>query len=357
MSNQHNQHEIALTTNANAHVIDIPPRASGYGSSANGGELLFLALASCYCNDLYREAAQTQDHRSSACEVKVDGTFADAPGSVAENITYSALVEAEAGEAEIEALMRYTDTVAEIHNTLRLGTTVTLTDIRAISVMVESSRCDLHQSLLDLECTLSCRVDRCRLRFPNTRGVSPMRIGLQVISFNWAGSPQNIGAKLGEIARAADDAGFYSLWVMDHFFQMQGYSDPHDPMLEGYTAQGFMAAQTKRIKHGLMVTGGFYRYPGILIKTVTTLDVLSGGRAYFGIGAGWYEREAHGLGVPFPPTGERMARLEEILQIAHKMWSDDEIALRGQVLSTCRADHPPAAGEPAAPADPDRRRW
>ncbi len=157
-----------------------------------------------------------------------------------------------------------------------------------------------------------------------------MRIGLQVISFNWPGSPQNIGAKLGEIARAADDAGFYSLWVMDHFFQMQGYSDPHDPMLEGYTASAFMAAQTKRIKHGLMVTGGFYRHPGILIKTATTLDVLSGGRAYFGIGAGWYEREAQGLGVPFPPTGERMARLEEILQIAHKLWRDDETPYEGK---------------------------
>ncbi len=157
-----------------------------------------------------------------------------------------------------------------------------------------------------------------------------MRIGLQVIAFNWAGSPQNIGAKLGEIARAADDAGFYSMWVMDHFFQMQSFSDPHDPMLEGYTASAYMAAQTKRIKHGLMVTGGFYRYPGILIKTATTLDVLSGGRSYFGIGAGWYEREAQGLGVPFPPTGERMARLEEILQIAQHMWSGDESPYDGK---------------------------
>lgn len=157
-----------------------------------------------------------------------------------------------------------------------------------------------------------------------------MRIGLQVISFNWAGSPENMGMKLGEIARAADDAGFASLWVMDHFFQMEGFSDPHDPMLEGYTAQGFMAAQTKRIRHGLMVTGGFYRYPGILIKTVTTLDVLSGGRAYFGIGSGWYEREARGLGVPFPPVGERLARLEEILQIAHQAWRGDESPFKGK---------------------------
>jgi F420-dependent oxidoreductase-like protein len=157
-----------------------------------------------------------------------------------------------------------------------------------------------------------------------------MRIGLQVIAFNWAGSPQNISAKLGEIARTADEAGFASLWVMDHFFQMQGYSDPHDPMLEGYTASAFMAAQTKRIRHGLMVTGGLYRHPGILIKTVNTLDVLSGGRAYFGIGAGWYEREAQGLGVPFPPTGERLARLEEILQIALHMWRGDESPYNGK---------------------------
>lgn len=157
-----------------------------------------------------------------------------------------------------------------------------------------------------------------------------MRVGLQVISFNWPGSPANIGARLGEIARAADDAGFASLWVMDHFFQMQGFSDPHDPMLEGYTASAFMAAQTKQIKHGLMVTGGFYRHPGILVKTVNTLDVLSGGRAYFGIGAGWYEREALGLGVPFPPTGERLARLEEIVQIALHMWRGDESPFNGK---------------------------
>src|SRR5664279_2630142 len=157
-----------------------------------------------------------------------------------------------------------------------------------------------------------------------------MRIGLQVMSFNWAGSPQKIGARLGEIARAADDAGFYSLWVMDHFFQMDSYSDPHDPMLESYTAQSFMAAQTKRIRHGVMVTGGFYRYPGILIKTMSTLDVLAGGRTYFGIGAGWYGREAAGLGVTFPPTGERLARLEEILQIAKQMWSDDESPYNGK---------------------------
>ncbi|MFN8448476.1 MAG: LLM class F420-dependent oxidoreductase [Anaerolineae bacterium] len=157
-----------------------------------------------------------------------------------------------------------------------------------------------------------------------------MRIGLQVFSFKWDGSPDNIGSRLGEIARLADDGGFYSIWVMDHFFQMERYSDPHDPMMESYTTQGFLAGQTKRIKHGVMVTGGFYRHPGLLIKTVNTLDVLSGGRAYFGIGAGWYERESHGLGVPFPPTGERMGRLEEILQIAQHMWRGDESPFNGK---------------------------
>jgi F420-dependent oxidoreductase-like protein len=157
-----------------------------------------------------------------------------------------------------------------------------------------------------------------------------MRLGLQVFKFDWPGSPENIGSRLAEIARTADDAGFSSLWVMDHFFQMEYYSDPHDPMLEGYTAQAFMAAHTKKIKHGLMVTGGFYRHPGILIKTVNTLDVLSGGRAYFGIGAGWYEREAHGLGVPFPPMSERFGRLTEILQIAKQMWSGDESPFNGK---------------------------
>jgi len=119
---------------------------------------------------------------------------------------------------------------------------------------------------------------------------------------------------------------------MDHFFQIGGGFGkfPEDPMLEGYTAISFMAAVTKRIKLGLMVTGNPYRHPGILIKTVTTLDILSGGRAVLGIGAGWYEREAKGLGVPFPPLRERFERLEETLQIAHKMWSGDKSPFNGK---------------------------
>jgi F420-dependent oxidoreductase-like protein len=148
-----------------------------------------------------------------------------------------------------------------------------------------------------------------------------MRVGLQVPSFTWPGGPPGIAAKLAEIARTADDAGFYSLWVMDHFFQIHGVGPPEHDMLEGYTTLGYLAAVTRRVKLGTMATGVIYRYPGILVKTVTTLDVLSGGRAYFALGAAWNEQESKGLGVPFPRIGVRFELLEEALQIARQMWS------------------------------------
>jgi F420-dependent oxidoreductase-like protein len=150
-----------------------------------------------------------------------------------------------------------------------------------------------------------------------------MKIGLQLPRFDWPGSPQNLGAKLAEIARTADEAGFASIWVMDHYFQIGGLGKAEDPMLEGYSALNFMAGVTKRARLGAMVTGANYRAPGLLVKTVSTLDVLSGGRAWLGIGAGWYEREAVGLGLPFPPLKERFERLEETLQLAKQMWSGD----------------------------------
>ena len=130
-----------------------------------------------------------------------------------------------------------------------------------------------------------------------------------------------MGSTLARIAQAAEEAGFSSLWVMDHFFQIEMVGKPEEPMLEGYSALNFLAAITKKVRLGTLVTGVIYRYPGILVKTVTTLDVLSGGRAYFGVGAGWYEREAIALGVPFPPLKERFERLEETVQIALQMWS------------------------------------
>ena len=116
---------------------------------------------------------------------------------------------------------------------------------------------------------------------------------------------------------------------MDHFFQIEYVGPPEDPMLEGYSALSYLAGITERAKLGTLVTGVIYRYPGLLLKTVTTLDVLSGGRAYLGIGAGWFEREARGLGVPFPPTKERFEQLEETLQIAHQMWSDEVAPYHG----------------------------
>lgn len=158
-----------------------------------------------------------------------------------------------------------------------------------------------------------------------------MRIGLQIPVFSWPGSPQNLGPVLLDVARAADEAGCSSLWLMDHFFGIGGpWGAPDDPMLEGYTALAFMAAATSRLRLGLLVTGAPYRHPGILLKSVTTLDVLSGGRAYLGLGAGWYEREARGLGVPFPATAERMEHLEETLRIAHHMWRDDATPFVGR---------------------------
>lgn len=148
-----------------------------------------------------------------------------------------------------------------------------------------------------------------------------MRLGLQIPRFTWPGGGAQIGPTLAEIARTADDAGFYSLWVMDHFFQIGMVGEVDEPMLEGYSALSYMAGVTKRARLGTLVTGVVYRYPGILVKTASTLDVLSGGRAYLGIGAAWNEREAHGLGVPFPPTKERFEQLEETLQIAQQMWA------------------------------------
>ena len=157
-----------------------------------------------------------------------------------------------------------------------------------------------------------------------------MRIGLQVPNFTWPGGAAGITPKLAEIARTADESGFYSLWVMDHFFQITGVGPAENDMLESYSTLSYMAGLTKNVKLGALVTGVIYRYPAILTKTVTTLDVLSGGRAYFGIGAAWFEREAHGLGVPYPPVKERFERLEETLRIAKQMWSSNNGAYQGK---------------------------
>lgn len=177
-----------------------------------------------------------------------------------------------------------------------------------------------------------------------------MRIGLQVPSFTWPGGPAQTAAKLGEIARAADEAGFYSLWVMDHFFQITGVGPPENDMLECYSTLGYLAAVTRRVKLGPMATGVVYRHPGILVKTATTLDVLCGGRTYFAIGAAWFEGEAKGLGVPFPPIAVRFERLEETLKIAQQMWSGKDGPYRGKHYQLERTlCHPQPLSRPHPP--------
>jgi F420-dependent oxidoreductase-like protein len=172
-----------------------------------------------------------------------------------------------------------------------------------------------------------------------------MRIGLQIPSFTWAGSPASIRGKLSEVVRAAEDAGFASVWVMDHFFQIPPVGPAEQEMLEGYSVLSYLAALTERVKLGTLVTGVTYRHPGVLAKTVTTLDVLSGGRAYLGIGAAWFEREHHGLGVPFPALRERFERLEEALVIVKQFWSGQAKPFEGKHyrLSETLGSPPPVA--------------
>jgi len=157
-----------------------------------------------------------------------------------------------------------------------------------------------------------------------------MEIGLHVVSFSWPGGPASIAPTLAGIASAAEEAGVSHLSFMDHWFQMEATAPATEPMLEGYTSLGFMAAQTSTIRLGLLVTGVTYRHPGLLAKTVATLDVLSGGRGELGIGAAWYQREHEGLGVPFPPISERFERLEETLQVCFQMWSDNDGPFEGR---------------------------
>jgi F420-dependent oxidoreductase-like protein len=151
-----------------------------------------------------------------------------------------------------------------------------------------------------------------------------MKLGLTCPSFTWPGGDAVIAERFAASARGADEAGLHSFWVMDHFWQIQNNGPAEDAMLEGYSALTYAAAVTSKVTLGTLVTGAMYRDPGFLVKQATTLDVLSEGRAVLGIGAGWNEAEARGLGLPFPPTAERFERLEETLQIALQMWSGDE---------------------------------
>jgi F420-dependent oxidoreductase-like protein len=151
-----------------------------------------------------------------------------------------------------------------------------------------------------------------------------MELGIHFVNFTLPGGPEALAPALAKTAQAAEEGGCSTFTLMDHWFQMEQFATSEDPMLEGYTALGFLAGKTETMALSLLVTGVTYRHPGLLAKIVTTLDILSEGRAWLGIGAAWYEREHKGLGVPFPPTSERFERLEEALQICHQMWSDDD---------------------------------
>ncbi|MGI5520393.1 LLM class F420-dependent oxidoreductase [Micromonospora sp. CA-259024] len=157
-----------------------------------------------------------------------------------------------------------------------------------------------------------------------------MKLGLHYWNYSTPADPAAIAPTLAETAATADQAGVASFTVMDHFFQMDAVFAAEEPMLEAYTTLGYVAAKTQRMTLGVLVTGVMYRYPGLLAKTVTTLDVLSGGRARLGIGASWYEREQLGLGVPVVPVAERFERLEETLRICRQMWSDDDGPFNGR---------------------------
>src|SRR5215469_11351865 len=157
-----------------------------------------------------------------------------------------------------------------------------------------------------------------------------MKIGLQIPDFSTPRGPERLGAELAHVARVADEAGFEYIAVMDHFFQIPVVGPAEKEMLEAYTTLGYLAACTSRATLVTLVTGTIYREPGLLAKIVTTLDVLSGGRAWLGIGAAWNEEESRGLGIPFPPVAERFERLEETLQICLQMWRGDEAPYHGK---------------------------
>jgi F420-dependent oxidoreductase-like protein len=160
-----------------------------------------------------------------------------------------------------------------------------------------------------------------------------MKIGLQIPDFSTPRGPERLAAELAMVARTADDAGFEYIAVMDHFFQIGAVGPTEKEMLEGYTTLGYLAACTSRAALVTLVTGAIYREPGILAKIVTTLDVLSNGRAWLGIGAAWNDEESRGLGIPFPPVAERFERLEETLQICLQMWRGDESPYHGKHYS------------------------
>jgi F420-dependent oxidoreductase-like protein len=181
------------------------------------------------------------------------------------------------------------------------------------------------------------------------KGSNTMQLGLQIPNFTWPNGPAALGRDLAAVARTADRAGFEYIALMDHFFQIVYVGPPEMEMLEAYTTLGFLAAHTERAKLLTVITGIHYRAPGLLAKAVTTLDVLSGGRAMLGIGAGWNEEESRGLGFNFPSLTERFEMLEESLQYLLQTWSDDDSSFAGKHIQAAR---PLSSPQPLAKPHP-----
>lgn len=174
-----------------------------------------------------------------------------------------------------------------------------------------------------------------------------MKFGLEINEFDWPGGSQEMGSHLADIGRRAEAAGFDSIWVWDHFIQLRRWEDP---LLEGWLMLAYLAGVTEKIELGTLVTGVTYRHPAILVKQATTLDVLSGGRAWFGVGAAWNEREHKAFGLRFPPIAERFEILEETLRIAHRAWEGKTDAFEGKhVQLTEQMDSPTPVRRPHPP--------
>jgi F420-dependent oxidoreductase-like protein len=169
-----------------------------------------------------------------------------------------------------------------------------------------------------------------------------MKLSVSVTNFSWRDGP--LACRLADVARIADDGGLYALWVADHLLQADPYGarPGETEMLEAYTTLGFLAARTERVRLGTLVTAVTFRPPALLVKAVTTLDVLSGGRALFGIGAGYAAEEAAAMGLPLPPVGERFARLEETLRITLQLWAGDASPFVGEHYRLDAPVHSPA---------------
>ncbi|MBF4761685.1 LLM class F420-dependent oxidoreductase [Nocardioides islandensis] len=176
-----------------------------------------------------------------------------------------------------------------------------------------------------------------------------MKLGIHCANLTWPGGPAALATTLAQVAEAADQGGVTTLTVMDHYFQMEHLGGPAEPMLEGYTTLGYLAGRTERLELGVLVTGVTYRHPGLLAKIVTTLDVLSQGRAMLGLGAAWYEREHRALGVPYPSTKERFERLEETILVLRQMFGEDDGAFDGKHYRLAETVNNPQTVRPGGP--------